>query len=79
MTRGPTRIQGQYLAYVHCYTKVHRRPPAEDEVAGFFGVEGPMAHGMILRLERLGCLFRVPGRPQSLRVLLPRDKIPDLE
>ena len=79
MTRGPTRIQRQYLAYVHYYTKVHRRPPAEDEIVDFFGVEGRSAIGMILRLARLGYLFRVPGQPRTLRVRLPLEEIPDLE
>jgi hypothetical protein len=79
MTRGPTRFQGQYLTYVHSYTRVHRRPPTESEITDFFGIEGPSAHGMILRLERLGYLFRVPGQPRPLRVLLPREEFPDLE
>ncbi len=74
-----THKQGQLLAYVYYYTKVHRIPPAENEIARFLGIQGPSAHQMILRLEKRGCLSRTPGQPRKLNVLLPREEIPDLE
>ncbi len=83
--RGPvtnvrlTRKQGQLVAYVYCYTKVHRIPPSENEIAEFLGVYGPSAHQMILRLEVAGALARTPGQPRSIRIRLPRPEIPDLE
>ncbi len=79
MVRAFTRTQGQYLAYIHYYTKVHRRPPSENEIAGFFEVRGPSAHRMILQLEARGYLSRTPGQPRTLKVLLARESIPDLE
>lgn len=33
-----TAKQGQYLAYIYYYTKVHRRPPAESDLQRFFRV-----------------------------------------
>jgi hypothetical protein len=27
-----TAKQGQYLAYIHLYTRLHRRPPAETDM-----------------------------------------------
>ncbi len=74
-----TRKQGQLVAYVYSYTKVHRVPPSENEIATFLGVYGPSAHQMILRLEARGILARTPGQPRSIRILLPRQEIPDLE
>jgi len=74
-----THRQGQYLAYIYYYTKVHRIPPSENEIAEFFGVEGLSAHQMILTLEAKRLLSRTPGQPRTLRVLPPRAEIPDLE
>jgi DNA-binding MarR family transcriptional regulator len=74
-----SRAQGQLLAYVYWYTKVHRLPPSENEIAGFLGVRGPSAHQMILRLEARGLLSRRPGEPRTIRVLLPREELPELE
>ncbi len=79
MTARLTRQRGQLLAYVYWYTKVHRIPPSENEVAEFLGVRGPSAHRMIVQLAKAGLLGRTPGQPRTLRVLLPREKIPDLE
>ena len=74
-----TRKQGQLVAYVYYYTKVHRIPPSENEITAFLGVYGPSAHQMILRLEAAGVLARIPGQPRTIRILLTRQEIPDLE
>lgn len=79
VARALTRTQGQYLAYIHYYTLVHRRPPSENEIADFFSVRGPSAHRMILQLEGRGYLSRTPGQPRTLKVLLSRESIPELE
>src|SRR5262252_9128663 len=31
-----TPKQGQYLAYIHLYTRLHRRPPAEADIPAIF-------------------------------------------
>lgn len=74
-----THRQGQYLAYIHFYTKVHRIPPSENEIARYFGVAGPSAHRMILALEAKDLLWRTPGSPRTLRVRLDREEVPDLD
>jgi hypothetical protein len=33
-----TPKQGQYLAYIHLYTRLHRRPPAETDMQQYFRV-----------------------------------------
>ena len=73
MTARRTRQRGQLLAYVYWYTKVHRIPPSENEVAEFLGVRGPSAHGVIVQLAEARFLFRTTGQPRTLRVLLPRE------
>jgi hypothetical protein len=36
-----TPTQGQYLAYIHLYTRLHRRPPAETDMQEYFRVSPP--------------------------------------
>ena len=74
-----TDKQGQYLAFIDAYTRVHRRPPAEHEVQHYFGVTPPSVHQMILTLERAGLIRRQPGVPRSIEVLVPPEKLPLLE
>jgi hypothetical protein len=31
-----TSKQGQYLAFIHLYTRLHRRPPAETDMQEYF-------------------------------------------
>jgi hypothetical protein len=80
--RGPvefTALQGQYLAYIHTYTLLHRRPPAEADMREFFQVTSPTVHNMVLTLEARGLIERVPGKARSLRVLVPARELPGLQ
>ncbi len=77
--RRPTPKQGQVLAYVYYFTKVHRVPPSENEIAAFLEIRGPSAHRKIVQLEERGFLSRIPGQPRTIKVLLPKSEIPELE
>ena len=83
MSGGPrpnfTPKQGQYLAFIDAYTRVHRRPPAEREIQRHFGVTPPSVHQMILTLERAGFIRRQPGMPRSIEVLVPPEHLPVLQ
>jgi hypothetical protein len=35
-TKTFTPKQGQYLAFIHLYTRLHRRPPAETDMQEYF-------------------------------------------
>ena len=74
-----TAKQGQYLAYLYLYRKLHRQSPAESEIGRYFRVSPPSVHQMILKLEELGLITRQPGVPRSVRVAVPRSEIPELE
>jgi repressor LexA len=80
VTMGPsyTAKQGQYLAFIHYYTKIHGRPPAEADLQRYFRVSPPSIHEMIATLERRGLITKAPGQPRSIRLLLTRDQLPDL-
>jgi repressor LexA len=73
-----TEKQGQYLAFIHSYTKVHRQPPAEADMQMYFRVSPPSVHNMILTLESHGLIERIPGQARTIRVLVPPDEIPEL-
>ena len=74
-----THKQGQYLAFIHYYSKIHGRPPAEADMRRFFKTTPPTVHQMVVTLERRALISRTPGRPRTIRVLLPRAELPDLE
>jgi repressor LexA len=75
-----TTRQGQFLAFIYYYyTKVNGRPPAEADLERYFRVSPPSIHQMILRLEELGFISRVPGQGRSIHVLVPPEQLPALE
>jgi DNA-binding MarR family transcriptional regulator len=74
-----TAKQGQYLAFIHAYTLVLGRPPAEADLQRHFGVTPPSVHGMVLSLERSGLIRREPGRARSIRVLVDPMALPPLQ
>ena len=73
-----TAKQGQYLAFIYYYTKIHRQPPAEADMQRYFQVLPPAVHQMILSLEKLGLIEKIPGQGRSLKLVLPREPLPDL-
>ncbi len=79
MQQRYTEKQGQYLAFIYYYTKIHGYPPSEADMQGYFGVAPPTVHQMVLTLERNGLIERTAGKARSIRVLLARHELPDLE
>ncbi|HVN05421.1 MAG TPA: hypothetical protein VMT86_13440 [Bryobacteraceae bacterium] len=74
-----TYKQGQYLAYITMYAKLHKRPPAELDLQMYFGVTPPSVHQMILTLESRGLISRVPWTPRSIQVLVRPEELPELD
>ena len=74
-----THKQGQYLAFIYYYTKVNGRAPSEADMQKYFGVTPPSVHQMVVTLEANGLIERVPGQGRSVRLLVPREGLPDLE
>ena len=73
-----TDKQGQYLAFIFYYTKIHGRAPAEADMQRYFRVSPPSVHQMILTLESRGLIERVPGEGRSIRLMISRHELPDL-
>jgi Mn-dependent DtxR family transcriptional regulator len=78
MTKPYTVKQGQYLAFIYYYSKIHGRPPAEAEMQHYFRVSPPSVHQMILKLERHGLIERTPWQARSIRLLISPEELPDL-
>ncbi len=73
-----TDAQGQYLAFIYAYTKIHRQPPAEADMQYFFEVTPPSVHRMVLELEKRGLIRRQPGKARSIELLVAPEALPIL-
>jgi hypothetical protein len=73
-----TAKQGQYLAFIYNYTKIHYQAPAESDLERYFRVSPPAIHDMIRTLERNGLIERTPGQPRSIRLLVQPEHLPRL-
>jgi repressor LexA len=73
-----TPKQGQYLAFIHLYTRLHRRPPAEMDMQEYFRVSPPSVHQMVLTLERAGFIRRQPRVAHSIEMLVDPNCLPEL-
>jgi Mn-dependent DtxR family transcriptional regulator len=73
-----TPKQGQYLAFIHLYTRLHRRAPAETDMQEYFRVTPPSVHQMVLALERACLIRRQPRTPRSIEVLVDPKSLPEL-
>jgi repressor LexA len=78
MKKPYTDKQGQYLAFIYYYSKIHGCAPAEADMQQYFRVSPPSVHQMILTLEAHGFIERIPGQARSIHVLISRDDLPDL-
>jgi repressor LexA len=74
-----TETQGQYLAFIYYYTKLHGVPPAEADMQRYFNVSPPSVHNMVVTLEKRRLIARTPGAARSIQLLLSRDQLPDLQ
>ena len=78
MNPAYTPTQGQYLAFIYYYTKIHGVAPAEADLQWYFKVSPPAIHQMIVTLDKRGFIERTPGMARSIRLRLSRDQLPDL-
>jgi Mn-dependent DtxR family transcriptional regulator len=69
-----TAKQGQYLAFIRLYIRLHRQSPAETDMQQYFRVSPPSVHQMVLTLERRGFIRRRPRTPRSIELLQHRSK-----
>ena len=73
-----TNKQGQYLAFIHYYRKIHGCSPSQAEMQQYFRVSPPTVHQMVLTLEARGLIVRTPGQARSIQLMISQDDLPDL-
>src|ERR1700751_1893542 len=73
-----TPKQGQYLAFIHLYTRLHRRPPAEVDMQEYFRVSPPSVHQMVRSLETAVLIKRLPSTARSIELLVDPKTLPEL-
>ena len=74
-----TPRQMQFLVFISHYTKLNGQPPSERDMQEYFRTSPPSVHQMVLTLEKRGLIERTPGMARSIRVLVPRAQLPELE
>jgi Mn-dependent DtxR family transcriptional regulator len=74
-----TPKQGQYLAFIYAYTRLHRRPPAEADMQLCFRVSPPSVYQTVLTLGRAGFIRRQPGVARSIEMLIGPESLPVLD
>lgn len=74
-----TYKQGQYLAFIHYYTKVNGIAPAQADLQRYFRVSPPSVHRMVTQLADMGLITKQPGVARSLSLAIPRSQLPALD
>jgi len=74
-----TKKQGQYLAFIYHYTKVHRVAPSEADLERYFQVSPPSIHEMVKTLERNCLIKKIPRQARSIQLLVAEEHLPRLE
>jgi hypothetical protein len=74
-----TAKQGRYLAFIDHYIRLYGVAPAEADMQAYFRTTAPSVHQMVVTLDRNCLITRTPGLARSIKVLVPREFIPDLK
>jgi repressor LexA len=78
---GPTRQQGQFLAFIHEYRMRNEAEvaPSHADVQRFFNLTAPSVNSMLIRLEKRGFIRRIPGKARAIEIIIKPDGIPPLD
>ncbi len=78
---GPTRQQGQFLAYIRHYISGNSAgvAPSHADLQRFFNLTAPSVNSMLIRLEQRGFIRREPGQARAIELVVDPDWIPSLE
>lgn len=78
---GPTRQQGQFLAFIRQYIMRNGAgvAPTHSALQRFFNLTAPSVNSMLVRLEHRGFIRRIPRKARAIEIICPLDWIPPLE
>jgi hypothetical protein len=79
--RGPTRQQGQFLAFIREFMarNQHGVAPSHAAFQRFFNLTAPSVNSMLIRLEQRGFIRRIPRKARAIELTIDPDWIPPLE
>lgn len=78
MSPAFTARQGEYLAFIHAYTTLNRRPPAVADIADYFDVSPPSAQAMVQQLTKRALITKTPRAARSIRLAVDPSELPCL-
>jgi len=78
---GPTRQQGQFLAFIREYMMRNYAgvAPTHAEFQRFFNLTAPSVNSMLVRLEQRSFIRRIPGKARAIELTVNPEWIPPLE
>ncbi len=78
---GPTRQQGQFLAFIREYTLRNSAgvAPSHSDFQRHFNLTPPSVNSMLIRLEQRGFIRREPGKARAIELVINPDWIPPLD
>jgi DNA-binding MarR family transcriptional regulator len=78
---GPTRQQGQFLAFIREYMMRNEAgvAPSHADFQRFFNLTPPSVNSMLVRLEQRGFIRRIPGKARAIELAINLDWIPPLD
>lgn len=80
-SNGPTRQQGQFLAFIREYMLRNYAgvAPTHAALQRFFNLSAPSVNSMLVRLEQRGFIRRVAGKARAIELVIAPDRIPPLD
>jgi DNA-binding MarR family transcriptional regulator len=78
---GPTRQQGQFLAFISEYMMRNHAgvAPTHADLQRFFNLTAPSVNSMLIRLEQRGFIRRIPGKARAIELTVNPDWIQPLD
>jgi hypothetical protein len=78
---GPTRRQGQFLAFIREYMMRNEAgvAPTHAALQKFFKLTAPSVNSMLIRLERRGFIRRIPHQARGIELAIEPGLIPPLD
>ena len=78
---GPTRQQGQFLAFIREYIMCNESgvAPSHADFQRFFNLTPPSVNSMLIRLDQREFIRRIPGQARAIEIICPPEWIPPLD
>jgi len=73
-----TKKQGQYLVFIYYYQKLNKIAPAHADFKKYFATNPASVNDMLKTLERKGFIEKERGKARSIKLLVPKEALPEL-